>query len=353
MAFAAVGGLSLGFLGVPAGYLSGSILVVACAAIAGRPVLVPASMTRVLLVLLGISLGAVVSPETLKGIASYPLSIAVLLAAMICISFGGAAYLRLVHGWDLLTGYLAAAPGGLSQVMALAAELGTDLRAIAIVQTLRVAILAAGLPTALSVFGFVGHPNIAATANIFDPTQLDELAILVAVSTVAAIIAHWVNFPGGLLFGAMISSAALHGAAIVHVAMPWWLTNTVMIAFGGVTGARFAGTTLRMLLNFLGAALGSFTVAAAITAVFAAGLVGLLSLPVSDVMVAYAPGAVDAMMLLALALHVDPVYVGSHHLVRIFFVLLSMPVVARRAAKAPLPEDEPIKPPQRQHPFED
>ena len=47
-------------------------------------------------------------------------------------------------------------------------------------------------------------------------------------------------------------------------------------------------------------------------------------------MIAFAPGSVDAMMLLALALNLDPVYVGAHHLARIFFVSLTMPLVARR-----------------------
>ena len=96
--------------------------------------------------LIGISLGAVVTPETLHGMATYPLSIAALIVAMVCISVTGAAYLRVVHGWDTLTAYLAAAPGGLSQVMGLAAELDADMRAIAIVQTMRVVIIAVGLP---------------------------------------------------------------------------------------------------------------------------------------------------------------------------------------------------------------
>ena len=95
--------------------------------------------------------------------------------------------------------------------------------------------------------------------------------------------------------------------------MPWGVANTVMVAFGAVTGSRFANTPLRLLANYVGAAFGSFAVAVAVAAIFAAALVGFLALPVAEVMIAYAPGAVDAMMLLALALHVDPVYVGAHH----------------------------------------
>jgi uncharacterized membrane protein AbrB (regulator of aidB expression) len=55
----------------------------------------------------------------------------------------------------------------------------------------------------------------------------------------------------------------------------------------------------------------------------------MLSLPVPDLVAAYAPGAVDVMMILALALHLDPVFVGAHHLARILAVSLALPVMAR------------------------
>jgi len=348
---AAVGGLTLGLMGMPAGYLSGSILAVACASLIGRPMLIPTPLLRTLLVLIGMSIGSVVTPETLKGITTFPLSIAMLILAMTAISFCGAAYLRVVHGWDTITAYLAAAPGGLSQVMGLAAEFDLDMRGIAIVQTMRVAIIAVGLPAGLSMLGLVGHSN-RSMGGTFNPAQLDELAILIAASTGAALIAYRIRFPGGLLFGAMLTSAALHGSGLIHVVMPWWVTNTVMIAFGAVTGSRFAGTPLRLLVHFIGAAFGSFAVAVAITAIFAAGLVSILSLPIAEVMIAYAPGAVDAMMLLALALNLDPVYVGAHHLVRIFLISTTMPLVARYARPQKTPGSAP-KAPLKPPPFED
>jgi membrane AbrB-like protein len=265
--------------------------------------------------------------------ATYPLSIVVLLLAMTVISVSGAGYLQLAHGWDKVDAYLAAAPGGLSQVLALGVELGGDLRAIAIVQSIRVVVIAVGLPAGLSVFGLVGHapPRAIAPLSI---AVLDELAILVAVSSVVAIIAYRFRFPGGLLFGAMMSSAILHGSGMVHAIMPWWVANTAMVAMGAVTGSRFANTPLRLLLNFITAAFGSFAVAVAIAALFAAVLISLLSLRAAEVMIAFAPGSVDAMMLLALALNLDPVYVGAHHLTRIFFVSLTMPLVARRTARS-------------------
>ena len=203
---AAIGGAALGLIGVPAGWLSGSILAVAGSAIPGRPMQIPTLLMRAIFVLIGTSLGAVVTPETLHGMATYPLSIAVMVLAMAVISVGGAGYLRLVHKWGTVDSYLAAAPGGMSQVLALGAELGGDLRAIAIVQSIRVVVIAVGLPAGLSLLGLVGHaaPRMTGPLSL---DVLDELAILLAASTVVAIIAYRIRFPGGLLFGAMYSAA--------------------------------------------------------------------------------------------------------------------------------------------------
>ena len=352
LAVAAAGGAALGLIGFPAGWLSGSILAVAGAALAGHPMLMPTLLMRAIFVLIGISLGAVVTPETLHGMATYPASIAVLIVAMAVISFAGAGYLRLIHRWGTVDAYLAAAPGGMSQVLALGAELGGDLRAIAIVQSIRVVVIAVGLPAGLSLLGLVGHapPRVTGALSV---AVLDELAIVVVVSTIAAILAYRIRFPGGLLFGAMLTSAVLHGSGLIHAVMPGWVANTVMVAMGAVTGSRFANTPLRLLLNFVGAAFGSFAVSVTIAAIFAVVLISVLSLRVAEVMIAFAPGSVDAMMLLALALNLDPVYVGAHHLTRIFFVSLTMPLLARRTAQALKVKSERPKPPLRRPTFQD
>jgi uncharacterized protein len=345
LCFAVVGGLTFGLIGVPAGYLSGSIVVVAAASLAGRPMTIPTPLMRAIFVFIGISLGAVVTPATLHGMAAYPLSIAVLIVAMSIVGVVGGGYLRAVHGLDKDTAYLAAAPGGLSQVMAIAAEVGADLRAIAIVQTMRVVIVAVGLPAGLALFGLVRGAT-RGVGGPFNPDQLGELAILVIASTLVAIIAHRIKFPGGLLFGAMVTSAALHGSGLVHVVMPWWAANTAMLALGAVTGSRFANTPVPLLLKFIAAAFGSFAVAVAIASVFAFALISVAPLHIAEVMIAFAPGSVDAMMLLALALHLDPVYVGAHHLTRIFLVSLAMPLLARRSARRHKPKHE-LPPQQR------
>ena len=45
---------------------------------------------------------------------------------------------------------------------------------------------------------------------------------------------------------------------------------------------------------------------------------------------AYAPGGLETMAILAFALHLDPAYVAVHHLARFMFVSLMMPIATAR-----------------------
>jgi membrane AbrB-like protein len=337
LAIGAAGGAVFALIGLPAGWLSGSVLAVAIAALAGRPAHVPATFMRGIFVLFGIILGAAVTPETLKSVGRWPLSVIALILCTWCVIAATAMYLRFVHRWDVLSAVFAAAPGALSQVVAMTLDYRADLRAIVIVQTIRVAILAIALPAGLAALGWSGSAG-ARTAMAGGQGSFLELAVLVALSTLAALLLLRLRFPGNLLFGAMIASGALHGSGFVSAALPSWLAIVAMVALGAVVGARFAQTTLAMLMRYMGAALGSFAVAIAVTTIFAVGVTHLLSLHLADVVIAFAPGALDTMMILALALALDPVFIGAHHLARFVVISLSLPVLAPMVArKAPAP----------------
>src|SRR5499433_1885688 len=324
---AAVGGIGFHLVGFPGGLVSGSMLTVAVAALAGCAVKIPLSLARLCFVLVGILLGAVVTPDTLKGIASWPLSVALLVVAAICMMTATAWYLRLAHGWDPLSALLGASPGSMAQVMALAAEFEADVRGIAIVHVMRVLLIVLGLPAGLALFGSTVEP-VVSTRGATEPS-LVELAILLGVSSFSALAMLRIRFPGGLMFGAMAGSGLLHGTDLIHVSLPWWAGGAAV----AVAGARFANTSPKILLSYLAAAFGSFAVAVAVAASFALLVVALLPFRIADVIVAFAPGAQDTMMVLALAMHLDPVYVGAHHLARFLAVSFSVAVVARRLVR--------------------
>ena len=82
---------------------------------------------------------------------------------------------------------------------------------------------------------------------------------------------------------------------------------------------------IAVLLSHVNAALGSFTIAIVISAIFVAVIALSTHVRFADIIVAFAPGAMDAMLALALTLHIDPVFVGAHHLSRFVFVTIATP----------------------------
>ncbi len=325
---AAAGGILFAALRFPAGLVSGSMLVVTVAALAGRPMRVSLWIARTSLILIGILLGAVVTPEMLKGIANWPASIAILCVASLGMIVATTSYLRVVHGWSPMSALLGASPGSMAQVLALSTEFNADLRGIAIVQVMRVLLIVVGVPAGLALAGLTVEP-LAAGGSAAD-LAWGQFAILLAVSVASAFALMWLRFPGGLMFGALAGSAVLHGGGWIEVGLPWWAGSAAVVVLGAIAGSRFVNTTPWMLASYLGAALGSFAVSTAVAASFALIVVAILPVRIADVVVAFAPGAQDTMMVLALALHLDPIYIGAHHLARFLVVSFTVAIAARR-----------------------
>jgi len=322
LAIGIAGGLVFLWAHLPGGLISGAMASTAIAAFAGRELAVPAAVTQAVLVVLGISLGSVVSRQLIAHVSAYPFTIGLLAAATFCSTLGSSLYLRRVHGWDRTSALLAGCPGALSQITILAVERGADLPAIAVVQTARVIILAAALPMVLALTGVA--PSIAPglTLTVAQPMQL---IALVASALAVALILRVLKFPASWMFGAMIASSVLHGAGLVDGGVPPWVRSVALVGIGALIGSRFARMKPKVLAGHINAALGSFAIAILISGLFVVIIALTTQVRFSDVMVAFAPGAMDAMLALALMLHIDPVFVGVHHLSRFVFVTISIP----------------------------
>lgn len=327
LAIAVAGGALFGLAGLPAGWLSGAFLAVMAAAVAHRPVFVPGWLSRVIFVLLGVVLGGAVTPETVALMAKWPLSIALLVCTMAAITIAVAAYLRLAHGWDGLSALFAAAPGALSQALAMAAQSGADVRSVAMVQAIRILAFLAGLPLVMGRTGFTDGARMARpTLDLLG--SVGELAVLVLSCGLVAALAHRYRVPGGLIVGSMTTSGLLHGSGLIASGPPSWAATACFVGLGAMIGTRFVSVDLRMLRRLALPALGALGLATLVALGFAFAVSRLLSLRFGEVFLAYVPGGLEAMSILAFALHLDPAFVGAHHLARYIFVSFALPLAA-------------------------
>ena len=316
------GGMLFLWAQLPGGLISGAMMAVAIATIAGRPLTLPPILAQSVLVLLGITLGSLMSRQLLQHISAYPLTIALLAVATFCSTFGSSFYLQRIHGWDRTSAFLAGSPGALSQITMLAIERGADVSAIAVVQTIRVMLLTAALPLLLALTGIAPSSPQTLAMAVASPLELAEL---IAASVAVALLLRLMKFPASWMFGAMIGSSVLHGSGLIEGGLPPSLRSIALVGIGALIGSRFGRMKISVLLSHINAALGSFAIAIAISAVFVLLIALTTHVKFADIVVAFAPGAMDAMLALALTLHIDPIFVGAHHLSRFIFVTIATP----------------------------
>src|SRR5258708_19345063 len=146
VAIGSAGGLLFLWAHVPGGLISGAMIPVGIAALAGRQLALPPILTQTVLLLLGISLGSLMSRQLIQHMSAYPLTIGLLALATFCSTFGSSLYLQRFHGWDQTSALLAGSPGALSQIPLLAAGKAAVVAPIAWLPTNRLTLLPAPLP---------------------------------------------------------------------------------------------------------------------------------------------------------------------------------------------------------------
>ena len=325
IAGAALAGAGVAAVGVPAGWLSGAMM--GTALLAALRVAEPLSepFRWAAMVSSGVAIGAAVTPQMLQKIAAYPVSIAIMAASVAISTFACAKMLERAPGWSRSTAFFASVPGALSYVFAVAAtDEKADLSRIAVVQVLRVFLLMGFVPLIVAESGasLGGAPN-----GPIDP--LPTLALLTIFGGLVGYMMERAKVAGGMLFGAMLVSGGAHALSIAPGSPPPIVAILAQVLIGAWVGARFIGFDWRLFAKSAPAALGSFFVAVAVVGFFAVGAGVLLSLPFAQTLLAFSPGGLEAMTLLAFAMGIDPLYVGAHHLARFLLISFTLPLALR------------------------
>ncbi|KAA5605264.1 AbrB family transcriptional regulator [Roseospira marina] len=320
------GGLVAAAVGLPAPWLMGSAVAVSLVALAGVPVAIPALARNAAFAMIGMSMGSAITVETLRSAVHWPLSLVVMALSLAVAMVLGVWYLRRFGGFDGATAVLATAPGGLAFSLALATEGHGDVRRVTVNQSLRLLTLTAIMPL---LVGTAAAPTHGAAARTL---ALDwTLPTLVTACLAGGWTATRLRVPAGFLLGSMAVSVAAHIAGVVEGRPPAWLLAPGFVVTGGVIGTRFLGVTRADLWLGLHTASVTVLIALGVTGVAAIGVAWALALPLGQVWVAYAPGGVESMAAMALALGYDPAYVATHHVARLIVLTALLPLLLRLA----------------------
>jgi membrane AbrB-like protein len=307
---------------------------------------VPNWLRGLAFVLLGIQTGGSVTAETVERATQWPLSVCLLGVTVVLVTLACARFFRGRYGWDSSTALFASLPGALSLTLALADEARADMRRVTISQCIRLFFLVAAMPAVIA--------TISPVPKDFGPLHYPDvphILVLLIASGAAGWVFEKLRVPAGMILGAIAASAALYLSGMVEGATPDVILVPANVVLGVMIGARFQGLPLTEIRRLFGEGFAGFLLALFISSI-GAGLAAYFGgLPLALTLLAFAPGGLEAMTIMAFALNLDPAYVAAHQVARYLGIAILMPPIAawllsrrgNHAVVTPLPAVPPLK----------
>lgn len=321
----AAGGAVFAWLAMPLPWMLGSMIAVLGAVLLRAPVLPWDSVRPVVVAVIGVMLGASFTPEMAGNLPGWGLSLSFLLlylglAALLVVPF-----YRRVGGMDRVTAFFSGMPGGLVDMMLLGAERGADDRKIILAHAARVVITITLMAVLFRVILGIDVSGVVPVAK--GPLDLRDIAILTLCGIAGMWLGRRLRLPAPTLLGPMVASGVVHVAGWSDGAPPGWMVGAAQVMLGAIMGCRFLGIAPREVLRALALSVGATVLTLGVAVSFAVALHGVFGQEIEQVLLAYAPGGITEMGLVAVAMQADAAYVATHHLVRITLLIAIAPAV--------------------------
>ena len=156
-----------------------------------------------------------------------------------------------------------------------------------------------------------------------------DYAILIACGVIGAIVGRLLRLPASFMMGPMIVSAIAHLGGFTNSQPPGFLVAAAQVVVGTGIGCRFVGANFDRLHKEMAASIGGAFILIACAVGFAEITVALTGLNLDATVLSYAPGGFAEMSLIGLALGIEVAMVATHHLFRLFLIIITGPIVFR------------------------
>lgn len=311
----------------PLPFLFGPMFASLIAALAGAQLRGAGQVSAGARTILGVAVGASITPAVLGQIPSMLASVALVPVYISIIAAIGVPFFHRVCKLDKVTAYYSAMPGGFQDMVIFGQEAGGDIRALSLIHATRVLVIVSLAPVLLTQALGVSLDNpVGAPASTLPPM---ELVLMAAAALVGWKGAERIGLFGASILGPMIVTALLSISGVLHYRPPAEAILFAQFFIGIGIGVGYVGVTVKELRHFVA------------SGVVYVGLLSLLALAFAYVVVAtglaaplegflaFSPGGQAEMTVLAIIVGADLGFVVVHHLTRIVFVITGAPVLAR------------------------
>ena len=312
------------FFNIPLAWMIGPMIVISFAALKGLKIIMPRLALSGTLIILGLHIGHYIDQNLINQMINWTWTTVIMFFYILVSIVIVSKYLQKFANYKNKTSIFSAAPGALAPLMILAEYEKSDLSQVATSHLIRLIII-------ITVFPFF-IVNLISTEALeiekFDYLGQNhfELLILIIASVILILIFDKIKVPAALLSGTLFASGVLQISDIASYKLPEETINFCLLILGASVGCRFIDKTMKEVIRNT---FHSFvaTILLVILGLFAAYMAtffvdnNFLTLVLS-----FCPGGIYEVAVIAIAFDLDPSFVSFHHIIRLLFILFTVPI---------------------------
>lgn len=314
-------------LDLPLPFLFGPMAACLLAALSGAPLQGLGQVSVAARTVLGVAIGASVTPVLVARMPQMLASVSLVPVYIAIIALVGVPFFRRVCGFDLVTAFYAAMPGGAADMTLFGQEAGANVRQLSLVHVTRLLVIMVVAPLVL-----VQVYDVSLTHPVGEPAsgmRWQEMALMAAVALIGWKGGERIRLFGAAIFGPLILAAMLSLAGVLTQRPPREALLAAQFLIGMGIGVSYVGVTLREVRDTVAGG-AAFVLILAVLAAVATEIVTRTGLaPPVEGFLAFMPGGQAEMSMLAIIAGADLGFVIVHHLVRILVVIMGAPVLFR------------------------
>jgi len=315
------------YFNIPLAWMLGPMIVTSIAALAGLKVVMPKIALSSILIILGLHIGNYIDQNLFNQMINwFWTSVIMLIYIIICILIVSK-YLQKYASYGEKASIFSSAPGALGPLMILAENEKTDLSQVATSHLIRLIII-------ITVIPFIIVNNTGSEVLLLDNFDYMgqnhlKLILLITASLFFIFIFDKIRVPAALLSGTLFASGLLQITDIASYKLPDASINFCLLILGASVGCRFAEKTVKEIANNSLHSIVATTILVLLGLLAAYIATFFVDTNILTLILSFSPGGIYEVAVIAIAFDLDPDFVAFHHIIRLLFILFTVPIFLR------------------------
>ena len=315
------------YLNIPLAWFLGPMIITSIAALSGLKIIMPKIVLSFILIILGLHIGNYIDQNLFNQMLDWIWTSLIMLIYIIVCILVVAKYLQKFASYGEKASIFSAAPGALGPLMILAENEKTDLSQVATSHLIRLIIIITVIPFIIA--SNTGNESLVNDNFNYLAQNHLNLILLIVASLFFIFIFDKIKIPAALLSGTLFASGLLQISDIASYKLPDETINFCLLILGSSVGCRFAEKTVKEIANNSLHSIVATTILVLLGLLAAYAATFFVDTNILTLILSFSPGGIYEVAVIAIAFDLDPDFVAFHHIIRLLFILFTVPIFLR------------------------